>query len=216
LNEVPSKSRKPCVLPDERFYRGSEFGRRFHYDLTAIINRSVEGDKIACANIISYYIESLHLKNPIRPEVIQYLFKSINSLSPSEKSRTFEVLKVNDHLAIDKALHEIPQLSKAGLNRFIEKISAIRGQPGLTDKVDLNRIRIGAQVAKLHRKYSDRYSMDYEHTKRMGYEPLERAIKEVDEKRKLGRSAVKKHFRLFKQFAEWGCVDEDGNFIINN
>ena len=204
------------LFPGKRYYRGSKFRSRFHYDLTAIIENTISGDEIACTNVVTYYRGAIHLKNPVRAEVVQYLVRAIKELSPSERVRTTRALKVDEPDASAEALLAVlTRFSSAARNRFIKKISAVPGQPPKADNDFEGHLRDGSKVAKLHKKYSDRDSLEYDQTQAMGLEPLERAIQEVNEKTSIGWSPLRKRYRLFKRYSEWGCVDSDGRLIFS-
>lgn len=191
------------------------FDSRFLQDLPAIVANAKEGDYLSCHNVFIY--GRTMIKNDEVPAqyVSEYINGAFKKLSQSEKERIANALNI-DLKDIEKNIIDyIPLLSKPAFSRLVKKVSASRGRPNLNDKEEIKRIKVGAEVEKLHQLYGDRDSVDYEETIASGLQPKERAFKEVSEKVIMSEANVKRAHKLYKEFQEYGVIDENGDFIFN-
>jgi len=217
--------------------KGSTFGKRFHYELGAIIRTAERGkvkrvvykdadedDKaaaeaeaaeIAATNLLHYFIESNYQEIQVRTEVVIYLTESINDLHVSERIRLAKGLGIKSlEFSTEELLDNIHKISPKAKKRLITKICIHIGNPKQTNKEESERLRIGARVSYLHQKYRDRDSLHYEKTKEKGLEPLERAIIEVADVEGLKGETTRRAYHVYRELRETGCIDEYGEFIL--
>lgn len=210
------------LFPGDKYITGSSFESRFHYEIPSIIGNAIEHAtkelrESSCRNLLAYYKEAVSLGNPIRPEVVQYLHDAIEGLSSSERERTAGALSIrNANYDIADILSKLNEISPKAEQRLIEKLTAVRGQPRQSDNQEKGRIRYGAEVYKLCGVYCDKESVESNRTKQLGFEPLERAIREVSDKYSINYETVRRSYKLYRQYHEWGCVDDTGKFIIHD
>ncbi|MBT7953302.1 MAG: hypothetical protein HN764_16870 [Gammaproteobacteria bacterium] len=191
--------------------------KRFLFELPAMIANATEGNEVACANIIWYYKKMICAGETPRDDVIEYLLSALSDLSESEQKRIAKSLgiKLQKDIA-SQLLESLPRMTRAVTKRLVKKLSSINGRRCANHETEIDRIEVGAEVARLLTKYKDEGSTDYQELKRLGVEPKKKAIADIAEKYHHGNATIKRAYGLFVKYDKMGCIDEKGNFIIND
>ncbi len=186
--------------------------KRFCRELPAIIANAKDGDTIACLNIIRYirYMESMG--EPPEVEATNYLIAALGKLSESEMDRLAKATGLGvDTITTPDFIAGIPSLTYSATRRLSEKLTSKMGRPNRSHEMEIADIKIGALVAKKkailqESKTGSAYMM---------------AVLDVQEKlrldgKNLSERSIETAYKLYKTYQEWGCIDEDGGFILND
>lgn len=194
--------------------------KRFLHELPAIIANATQGEdrelrETAYHIIIRYIKEMASNSDTPNADVAHYFISALSDLSPSEIERLANRLSVPiNEDTLPRLLDSLHMLSNAATERLVERLTATEGRNKIRLVNEIDDIKFGLEVSKLHTEYKLNTNPEYEETKQLGLEPKERAISEIAEKHKESKAKIRRMYSLFRYFLDMGSIDEDGNFII--
>jgi len=195
----------------------------FLSQLPAIIANAREGDEVACFNILQYIKQSVNDGKAPSIPAVEFIRHGISDLSASEKKRLAQGLSIlPDEASPERLILGMPNMSIAATKRLSKKLTAKQGRPLNSHELEIEDLQLGAYVARLLEIYTPDPSKDNNDIKETGVEisAYNRSLKMATNKWKskfrikLSKRTTESAYSLYKTYLQWGCIDDDGDFII--